>query len=138
LFFGLFPLSFVLSAPIRKYGDVFLSREARKGRHSLAHGEKPWVGAEPVERSPARGGTNRLNLDKARAVDKKIRYRATPKRLEGSPASLIKARQSPNYKPYVRYGLRAVDLRQSALQVGETLEEYDRHTQLVERVLPAP
>ena len=80
---------------------------------------------------------NRLNLEKARAVDKKIRYRATPKRLEGSRASLIKARQSPNYKPYVRYGLRAVDLRQSALQVGETLEEYDRHTQLVERVLPA-
>jgi len=80
---------------------------------------------------------NRLNLEKARAVDKKIRYRATPKRLEGSRASLIKARQSPNYKPYVRYGLRAVDLRQSALQVGETLEDYDRHTQLVERVLPA-
>src|SRR6516162_11713176 len=80
---------------------------------------------------------NRLNLEKARAVDKKIRYRATPKRLEGSRASLIKARQSPNYKPYVRFGLRAVDLRQSAPQVGETLEEYDRHTQLVERVLPA-
>ena len=71
---------------------------------------------------------NRLNLEKARAVDKKIRYRATPKRLEGNRASLIKARQSPNYKPYVRYGLRAVDLRQSALQVGETLEDYDRHT----------
>jgi len=80
---------------------------------------------------------NRLNLEKARAVDKKIRYRATPKRLEGNRASLIKARQSPNYKPYVRYGLRAVDLHQSAPQVGETLEEYDRHTQLVERVLPA-
>jgi hypothetical protein len=49
-----------LSAPIRKYGDIFLSREARQGRHSLAHGDKPWVGAGPVERSPARGRGNTL------------------------------------------------------------------------------
>jgi hypothetical protein len=31
-------------------------REARKGRQSLARGEKPWVKAEPVERSPVGGG----------------------------------------------------------------------------------
>src|SRR5215831_13587429 len=80
---------------------------------------------------------NRLNLEKAWAVDKKIRYRATEKRLEASRASLIKARQSPNYKPFVRHGLRAVDLRESAAQVGETVEEYDRHLQRVERALPA-
>jgi hypothetical protein len=49
----------------------------------------------------------------------------------------VKACQSPNYKPYVRHGLRAVDLRESAPQVGETQEEYDRHVELVESVLPA-
>jgi len=52
-------------------------------------------------------------------------------------ANLLKARQSPKYKPYVRHGLRAVDLRQSAPQVGETEAEYDRHRKLVESVLPA-
>ncbi|HWT78823.1 MAG TPA: hypothetical protein VN648_08460, partial [Candidatus Methylomirabilis sp.] len=80
---------------------------------------------------------NHLNLEKARAVDKKIRYRPTDKRLDASRANLLKARQSPNYKPYVKNGLRAVDLRRSAPQVGETQEEYDRHLELVERVLPA-
>jgi hypothetical protein len=33
-----------------EYGDVFLSGEARQSRHSLAHGEKLWVKAEPVEK----------------------------------------------------------------------------------------
>jgi len=80
---------------------------------------------------------NHLNLEKARAVDKKIRYRPTDKRLDASRANLLKARQSPNYKPYVKNGLRAVDLRRSAPQVGETQEEYDRHLELVEQALPA-
>jgi hypothetical protein len=80
---------------------------------------------------------NRINLEKARSVDKAIRYRPTEKRLAASRANLEKGRQSPNYKPYVRHGLRAVDLRQSAPLVGERQEEYDRHLQLVERVLPA-
>ena len=80
---------------------------------------------------------NRLNLEKARTVDKKIRYRPTDKRLDACRANLFKARGSPNYKPFVKNGLRAVDLRQSAPQVGETQEEYDRHVELVEGVLPA-
>ena len=57
---------------------------------------------------------NRINLEKARSVDKAIRYRPTEKRLTASRANLEKGRQSANYKPYVRHGLRAVDLRQSA------------------------
>jgi hypothetical protein len=61
---------------------------------------------------------NHLNLEKARAVDKKIRYRPTDKRLDASRANLLKARQSPNYKPYVKNGLRAVDLRRSARRWG--------------------
>jgi len=73
---------------------------------------------------------NRLNLPKALAVDKKIRYRLTDKRLAANRASLVKAR-------YVRDRLRAVDLRKSAVQAGETEEEYDRHMELVEQVLPA-
>ena len=78
---------------------------------------------------------NRLNLEKAWAVDKKIRYRATPKRLEGSRASLIKARQSPNYKPYVRYGLRAVDLRQSTLSTNCVWRSYSSRVSPTWRVL---
>src|SRR6516164_9536467 len=73
---------------------------------------------------------NRLNMAKALAVDKKIRYRLTDKRLAANRASLVKAR-------YVRDRLRAVDLRKSAVQAGETEEEYDRHMELVEQVLPA-
>ena len=80
---------------------------------------------------------NRINLEKARSVDKVIRYRPTEKRLAASRANLEKGRQSPNYKPYVRHGLRAVDLRQSAPLVGEKQEEYDHHLELVERVLSA-
>ena len=80
---------------------------------------------------------NRLNLEKARAVDKEVLYRPTDKRLDACRANLCKARQSPNYKPYVKNGLRAVDLRRSAPQVGERQEEYDRHLELVERALPA-
>lgn len=79
---------------------------------------------------------NRINLEGARRR-KKIRYRRTDRRLRANCASLTKARQSPSYKPFVGIGLRAVDLRQSAPQVGETHEEYDRHAQLVESVLPA-
>src|SRR6516162_5069532 len=73
---------------------------------------------------------NRINMAKALSVDKKIRYRLTDKRLAANRASLVKAR-------YVRDRLRAVDLRKSAVQVGETQEEYDRHMELVEQVLPA-
>src|SRR5215470_5437210 len=73
---------------------------------------------------------NRLNLEKARSVDKKIRYRLTAKRVAANRASLVKAR-------YVRDRLRAVDLRKSAVPAGETPEEYDRHLELVEGVLPA-
>src|SRR6516164_2446992 len=73
---------------------------------------------------------NRINMAKALAVDKKIRYRLTDKRLAANRASLVKAR-------YVRNRLRAVDLRKSAVQAGETEEEYDRHMELVEQVLPA-
>src|SRR6516225_4464155 len=73
---------------------------------------------------------NRINMAKALAVDKKIRYRLTDKRLAANRASLVKAR-------YVRDRLRAVDLRKSAVQAGETEEEYDRHMELVEQVLPA-
>ena len=79
----------------------------------------------------------RRNLEKARAVDKKILYRRTERRLKGCRANLLKARQSPKYKPYVRNGLRAVDLRQSAPLVGETQQDYDRHMELVEAVVPA-
>src|SRR6516162_1802149 len=35
---------------------VFMSGEARKGRHKVAHDGKPWVGAWPVELSFIRGG----------------------------------------------------------------------------------
>src|SRR6516164_2963795 len=73
---------------------------------------------------------NRLNMAKALAVDKKIRYRLTDKRLAANRASLVKAR-------YVRDRLRAVGLRKPAVQAGETQEEYDRHMELMEQVLPA-
>src|SRR6516225_9725011 len=80
---------------------------------------------------------NRLNLPKALSVDKKIRYRLTPKRLAANRASLRKALQARRYKRYAHDWVRAVDLRKSALQAGETPEEYDRHLKLVEQVLPA-
>ena len=80
---------------------------------------------------------NRLNLEKARAVGKEVLYRPTEKRRKACRANLLIARQSPNYQPNVRHGLRAVNLRESAPQVGERQEEYDRHMELVEGVLPA-
>ena len=80
---------------------------------------------------------NRLNLEKARAVPKEVLYRSTEKRRNACRANLLIGRQSPNYKPPVRHGLRAVNLRESAPQVGETEQEYDRHMELVESVLPA-
>jgi len=80
---------------------------------------------------------NRLKLPKALSVDKKIRYRLTPKRLAANRASLRKALQARRYKRYARDWVRAVDLRKTALQAGETPEEYDRHLKLVEQVLPA-
>src|SRR6516162_7415597 len=80
---------------------------------------------------------NRLNLPKALSVDKKIRYRLTPKRLAANRVSLRKALQARRYKRYAHDWVRAVDLRKSALQAGETPEEYDRHMELVEQVLPA-
>ena len=79
----------------------------------------------------------RLNLKKAIAVDTEIRYRSTERRRNACRANLLIGRQSPNYKPYVRHGLWAVDLRESATQVGETQEEYERHMELVESVLSA-
>ncbi len=79
----------------------------------------------------------RLNLEKARAVGRQVLYRPTDKRLGACRANLLKARQSPNYKPFVRHGLRAVDLRRSAPQVGESVEELDRHRELVDSVVPA-
>ena len=80
---------------------------------------------------------NRLNLEKARAVGKEVLYRPTEKRRKACRANLLIARQSLNYQPNVRHGLRAVNLRESAPQVGERQEEYDRHMELVEGVLPA-
>jgi hypothetical protein len=80
---------------------------------------------------------NRINLKKARGVGKEILYRSTEKRRNACRANLLIGRQSPNYKPNVRHGLQAVDLRQSAAQVGETEQEYDRHMEWVEGVLPA-
>ena len=80
---------------------------------------------------------NRLNLEKARAVDKQVLYFPSKKRLNACRANLFKARASPNYKPFVRHGLRVVDLRQSAPQVGKTQQDYGRHMELMEAVLPA-
>src|SRR6516225_600126 len=80
---------------------------------------------------------NRINLGKAHSVDKKVRYRLTDKRLAANRASLRKALQARRYKRYARDWVRAVDLRKSAVQAGETPEEYDRHLELVEQVLPA-
>ena len=80
---------------------------------------------------------NRVNVPKALSVDKKIRYRLTDKRLAANRANLRKALQARRYKRYARDWVRAVDLRKSALQAGETPEEYDRHLKLVEQVLPA-
>ena len=80
---------------------------------------------------------NRLNLEKARAVGKEVLYRPTEKRRKACRANLLIARQSPHSQLNVRHGLRAIDLRESAPQVGERQEEYDRHMELVEGVLPA-
>jgi len=80
---------------------------------------------------------NRLKLPKALSVDKKIRYRLTPKRLAANRASLRKALQARRYKRYARDWVRAVDMRKTAVQAGETQEEYDRHMELMEQVLPA-
>src|SRR5215469_14358502 len=80
---------------------------------------------------------NRIKLGKALSVDKKIRYRLTPKRLAANRANLRKALQTRRYKRYARDWVRAVDLRKTAVQAGETQEEYDRHMELVEQVLPA-
>ena len=68
---------------------------------------------------------------------REVLYRPTEKRRKACRANLLIARQSPNYQPNVRHGLRAVNLRESAPQVGEMQEEYDRHMELVEGVLPA-
>src|SRR6516162_1469930 len=80
---------------------------------------------------------NRIKLEKALSVDKKIRYRLTPKRLAANRANLPKALQTRRYKRYARDWVRAVGLRKTAAQAGETQEEYDRHMELVELVLPA-
>src|SRR5215467_12110767 len=80
---------------------------------------------------------NRIKLAKACSVDKKVRYRLTDKRLAANRANLRKALRARRYKRYARDWVRAVDLRKSALQAGETPEEYDRHLKLVEQVLPA-
>src|SRR6516162_7630419 len=80
---------------------------------------------------------NRIKLGKALSVDKKIRYRLTPKRLAANRANLRKALQTRRYKRYARDWVRAVGLRKTAAQAGETEEEYDRHMELVEQVLPA-
>jgi hypothetical protein len=79
----------------------------------------------------------RLNLEKARAVGNKILYRPTDKRLDTCRSNLEKARESPNYKPFVRHGLRTVDLRRSAPQVGESQEELDRFLERVQGVVQA-
>ena len=61
---------------------------------------------------------NRLNLEKARAVGKEVLYRPTEKRRKACRANLLLARQSPNYQPNVRHGLRAVNQRESATRVA--------------------
>ncbi len=81
--------------------------------------------------------SGRLNLEKARAVGNKILYRPTDKRVDACRSNLEKARESPNYKPFVRHGLRAVDLRRSAPQVGESQEDLDRHLERVQGVVQA-
>ena len=73
---------------------------------------------------------NRIKLGKALSVDKKIRYRLTPKRLAANRTNLRKALQTRRYKRYARDWVRAVGLRKTAAEAGETQEEYDRHMEL--------
>ena len=64
-----------LSTPVRKYGDVFLPGEARKGRHRLAHGvSRGRSAALPGE---ARKGRHRLAHGDSRG--RSAAHRAEPR-----------------------------------------------------------
>jgi hypothetical protein len=79
---------------------------------------------------------NRRNLEKANAVPKSIRYRATARRLASCHANLQKAQaaqpdpQHPRRRGQMGHGFRVVDLRRTAPQAGERLEDLDRHRAL--------
>jgi hypothetical protein len=79
---------------------------------------------------------NRRNLQKANAVPKSIRFRATDRRLASCHANLQKAQaaqrdpERPCCRGRMAHGFRVVDLRRTALQAGERQEDLDRHRAL--------
>jgi hypothetical protein len=79
---------------------------------------------------------NRRNLEKANAVPKSIRFRATARRLASCHANLQKAQaaqrdpQKPCRRGRMAHGFHVVDLRRTAAQAGEPLEDLDRHRAL--------
>jgi hypothetical protein len=79
---------------------------------------------------------NRRNLEKANAVPKSIRYRATARRLASCHANLQKAQaaqrdpQCPRRRGQMGHGFYAADLARTAAQAGERLEDLDRHRSL--------
>jgi hypothetical protein len=79
---------------------------------------------------------NRRNLEKANAVPKSIRFRATARRLASCHANLQKAQaaqrdpQKPRRRGRIAHGFHVVDLRRTAAQAGERPEDLDRHRAL--------
>jgi hypothetical protein len=79
---------------------------------------------------------NRRNLEKANAVPKSIRYRATARRLASCHANLQKAQaaqrdpQHPRRRGQMGHGFHVADLGRTASQAGERLEDLDRHRAL--------
>jgi hypothetical protein len=79
---------------------------------------------------------NRRNLEKANAVPKSIRFRATARRLASCHANLQKAQaaqrdpEKPRLRGRMAHGFHVVDLRRTAAQAGERLEDLDRHRAL--------
>ncbi|PYV24596.1 MAG: hypothetical protein DMG27_12480, partial [Acidobacteria bacterium] len=84
----------------------------------------------------------RSNLRKARAAPKELIYRPTPKRQAASRANMekaIAARRAPAGNANARlnalkHGLFARRVRESVARLGESLDEFDRHVGLVERL----
>jgi hypothetical protein len=79
---------------------------------------------------------NRRNLEKANAVPKSIRYRATARRLASCHANLQKAQaaqrdpQHPRRRGQMGHGLHVADVGRTASQAGERREDLDRHRAL--------
>jgi hypothetical protein len=90
---------------------------------------------------------NRRNLEKANAVPKSIRFRATERRLASCHANLQKAQaaqrdperprrpaaqslRAAGRRGQMAHGFRVVDLRRTAPQAGERPEDLDRHRAL--------